>query len=396
MGAGDLRLQDWFVPVLYQEEQDPLLITRRPFERALRDHATIIVLDNLESVMPLNYGVQSTGFSRSASEAEPLPAEAGTLNAVSESGNANYTAITEIFNLCRDLLLADPATRLLFTTREPLPAPFDHRHREITLGALSREDAIELVSQVMAREGLTPKADDPGGDPREITDLVEAVNRHARALTLLAREVARLGVRATTENLHQLMAELDRKHPGDRENSLLASVELSLRRLPPELREPLRVLGVFHGGANLAVVEVMLGTDLEAVKQLAFALIEVGLAEYVDYGHLRLDPALPNYLLGQMSAAEQEQTRLRWAEGLRELVYLLYKQAFQDAQLAQQLTLLELPNLLALLAWAEGALTPEAVVGLAGRLESLLSNLGLRGCWSRADCLKRTPPPNNC
>lgn len=28
MGAGDLHLQDWFVPVLYQEEQDPQLITK--------------------------------------------------------------------------------------------------------------------------------------------------------------------------------------------------------------------------------------------------------------------------------------------------------------------------------------------------------------------------------
>ena len=30
LGAGELRLQDWFVPVLYQEEQDPQLITRIP------------------------------------------------------------------------------------------------------------------------------------------------------------------------------------------------------------------------------------------------------------------------------------------------------------------------------------------------------------------------------
>src|SRR5262249_35082930 len=29
MGAGELRLQDWFVPVLYQEEHDPQLFTTR-------------------------------------------------------------------------------------------------------------------------------------------------------------------------------------------------------------------------------------------------------------------------------------------------------------------------------------------------------------------------------
>ena len=75
--------------------------------------------------------------------------------------------------LCHKLLNADPATRIVFTTREPLPAPFDNQRREIALGALSRNDAVELVGEVMKQEGLIPKADDPGGDPQEIVELVE-------------------------------------------------------------------------------------------------------------------------------------------------------------------------------------------------------------------------------
>ncbi len=327
----------------------------QPVARALSDHPTIIVLDNLESlfVVPPSGGMD---------DQQTFPPEGGTTN--------------EIFALCQSLLQADEQTRLLFTTREPLPEPFNHRHREITLGALSREDAIELVGEVMRQEGLTPKHDDAGNTPQEIIDLVEAVNRHARALTLMAREISRGGVRATTGDLRRLMAELHAKHPEDRENSLYASVELSLRRLPAELREQLRALSVFHGGANIVVVGLMLDQDFDAAKRLAAALIEVGLAEMMDYGHLRLDPALPNYLLGQMSAAEQEQARSRRAEGMRGLASLLFEQRFQDAQLAAQLTLLELPNLLALIEWAQGALTPEEVVGLAGSLESLLAPLG--------------------
>jgi len=497
MGAGDLRLQDWFVPVLYQEEQDPLLVTRRPskaaqqvqqkprrirlgalppdpphsfigrsrellalerllnddrqryvivrgvggqgkttlaaelarwlvrtsrferaafvsleqytdtrgvldsigrqilpeganwsvaqfsdlrqallpVERALRDHPTIILLDNLESVLPSNYGVQSADFSRNASDAEPLPAEVGTLNAVSESGNEHDAAIAEIFNLCCDLLDADPVTRLLFTTREPLPAPFDQRHREITLGALSREEAIELVSQIMAHEGLTPKTDDPGGDPREITDLVEEVNCHARALTLLAREVARRGVRATTEDLHQLMAELDRKHPGDRVNSLYASVELSLRRLPPEMQRQIKPLGVFHGGAYLGTLPYVLDVDVETAKNIGRALVEVGLAEAMPYGHLRLDPALQPYLLRGLTDVEQEATRSRWAKAARQLTVFLHEQRFQNAELSARLTLLELPNLMALLDWMQEHATPEEVVDLAVSVERMLARL---------------------
>jgi tetratricopeptide (TPR) repeat protein len=483
MGAGELHLQDWFVPVLYQEEQDPQLITKlqpkevqqiqtkqrrlslghlpdppphefqgrsrellalerllheepyavlrgqggagkttlavelarwlvrvsrfrraafvsleqytdaravldslgrqllpegdnwsvaqftdlkqalQPVERALRGRSTIIVLDNLESVLPDHTG--------------QLPPAAAP--------------VEELFDLCQKLLDADPATRILFTSREPLPAPFDNRRREISLGALSREDAIKLVGEVMKQEGLIPKADDPGSDPQEITDLVEAVNRHARALVLLAREVARQGVRSTTANLHQLMAELDRKYPDDRENSLYASVELSLRRLPPEAREQIKALAVFHGGAHLQVFDYVLGTDeddVDTVIKLATQLVEVGLAEDMGYGHLRLDPALPSYLLRSMSEAEQEKIWSRWADGMKQLTNFLYQQHFKDAELSARLTLLELPNLMTMLLWIQDKVTPEVVVDLADSVESLLSRLGRPHALARATIVR--------
>src|ERR1700712_4962196 len=105
----------------------------------------------------------------------------------------------------------------------------------------------------MKQNGWTPPADDAGTTPQEVTDLVDAVQRHARALVLLAREVARRGVKATTEDLQSLMADLQAKHPGDRENSLYASVELSLRRLTEESREHVRVMAVCQGGIQLAI-----------------------------------------------------------------------------------------------------------------------------------------------
>jgi tetratricopeptide (TPR) repeat protein len=470
-GAGELRLQDWFVPVLYQEEQDPQLITKlqpkavqqlqaqqrrlnlgvlpdppphafqgrsrellslerllhsepyavirgqggsgkttlavefarwmvrtrrfqraafvsleqytdarrvldslgrqlllegeswsvaldvelkqalQPIERALRDHPTIIVLDNMESVLP--------------DKADPLRPTA--------------TSIKELFDVCKRLLEADSATRLVFTSRVPLLPPFDNRQREVCVGALRLEDAVKLVSEVMKQEGVTPKADESGSEPQEITDLVETVDCHARTLVLLAREVARRGVRSTVKNLHQLMAELDTKHRGDRENSLYASVELSLRRLPPEAREQIKALGVFHGGVHLAVLSHVLGAeadDLLTVSNLARQLIEVGLAEAMAYGHLRLEPALPPYLLREMSQEEQEELRSRWAAGMKELTQFLYRQRGKDAELSARLTLLELPNLMAMLEWIQDKATPEQVVDLASHVESLLSRLG--------------------
>jgi tetratricopeptide (TPR) repeat protein len=476
MGAGELRLQDWFVPVLYQEEQDPQLINRlppadvqqlqaaqrrlslgrlpdppphdfqgrsrellalerlladepyvairgqggegkttlavelarwlvrtnrfsraafvsfeqytdargvldslgqqllpegdawsvadypdlkralQPVERALRDRATVVVLDNLESVLPDKTGQQPPGAAPTG----------------------------ELFDLCRQLLDASPSTRLIFTTREPLPPPSDHPRRQLTLAPLTREDAVALVGEVMKQEGLTPKADDPGSDPKEVTELVEAVDRHARALVLLARELAQRGVRATTDNLRLILADLDRKHPGDRENSLYASLELSLRRLPPETREQIKVLAVFHGGANLYVLAQMLSAEPEAVISLARQLIEVGLAEDMGYGHLRLDPALPSYLLREISEAEKEKLGASWAEAMSVLTNFLYKQLFEDVELAVRLTRLELPNLLVMLSWMQERDAPEAVVELAQGVETLFSNLGLRQAREQA------------
>ncbi len=321
---------------------------RQPVERALADQATIIVLDNLESVLPDAAGQMPPG-------AAP---------------------VEELFELCQTLLDAHGATRLVFTSREPLPAPFDHGRRHIGLGVLTRNDAVKLVEQVMARAGWEPPAADPGATPQEITDLVEAVIRHPRALVLLAREVARRGVRATTDNLHHLMHELHQKHPDDRERSLFASVELSLRRLPAAMREQVKALAVFHGGAQLSVMAHVLGVDADAARELAIRLIDVGLGEDMGYGHLRLDPALPAYLLGELEEAERDALRVRWGQAMVALTGFLYRQRFQDAQLAAQLTLLELPNLLTMLAWAQENLPAEQVVGLAGVVETLLAQLG--------------------
>ncbi|MCK6557905.1 tetratricopeptide repeat protein [candidate division KSB1 bacterium] len=320
----------------------------QPVERALQDSPTIMVLDNLESILPDANGI--------------APAAAAPVD--------------ELFALCRKLLASHPATRIVFTTREALPAPFDHKARESVLGPLDRNEAVELVSSVMKQEGLEPKASDPGSTPQEIIDLVEAVNCHARALVLLGREVARQGVRSTTANLQRLMAELEQKHPGQRENSLYASVELSLRRLPADMREQIKPLGLFHGGANTFTIMQTLEVDQQSAKRIAHGLVDVGLGQMMNYGHLRLDPALAPYLLGQMNEAEQAQARQRWATGMRQLLGYLYKERFKNTELSATLTLLELPNLLALLDWAAENLTPEEVVDITSSLETLLHHFG--------------------
>jgi AAA ATPase domain len=332
----------------------------QPVQRALADHPTLLVLDNLESVLPDTSG--------------QTPAAAAP--------------VAELWRLCQDLLNADPATRLLFTSREALPEPFAHRRADMVLGALSQADAVALVSQVMAQEGVTPHPSDPGSTPQDIIDLVEAVGRHPRALVLLAREVARRGVRATTATVRELMTALHARYPDDREQSLYVSVELSLRRLAPEVRAQLQPLAVFQGGVNVGVWRLMTGADAETIRNLAAAVIGVGLGTDMGYGHLRLDPALPPYLLRELSQVDQEHLRARWAEGMEGLVDFLREQQFQDAALAAQLTMLELPNMLAVLAWLQETALPEKVVAVAAPVEALLAHMGRPHALAQATAVR--------
>ena len=172
------------------------------------------------------------------------------------------------------------------------------------------------------------------------------------------------------------MTALHDRYPDDREQSLYASVELSLRRLAPEARAQLQPLAVCQSGISRAVWGLMTGADAETIRSLAAAVVGIGLGTNMGYGHLRLDPALPPYLLRELSQADQEHLRARWAEGMEALVDFLYEQQFQDATLAAQLTLLELPNMLAVLVWLQETALPEKVVEVATRVEALLAFLG--------------------
>ena len=213
-------------------------------------------------------------------------------------------------------------------------------------------DVVELVGQVMSQHGWTPPPADTGAAPDEINELVQAVHGHPRALVLLSREIAERGVRTTTADLRTLMAELDRIHPGERENSLYASVALSLRRLSLDARRDVRALACCHGGAHLATVGHLTGLDIDVAGRLMEELVEVGLGEDMGYGHLRLDPALGPYLLAELSPAIIEEQR------------------------ARRLTLWELPDLVALLAWLPDHCPPEDVVELAARVEALVGAVG--------------------
>jgi tetratricopeptide (TPR) repeat protein len=296
---------------------------RQLVERALAEHPTALVIDNMESIL-------------------------------------DHAAREEILKLCEGL----GGARLIFTTREALPAPFSDN--VLRIGRLDHDSAIRLVGN------LLPGTPESRASQEDLENLVDAVGGHARSLVLIAGEVGVAGVRHATENLLEVMRAIEAKHPGQRENSLLASAELSLRRLPAEIRQAIRPLSVFHGGGSLTVIALALQLDPDQVREVAQALAGVGLAEYVKPGYLRFDPAM---IGGDLAPQEREAATSAWAEAMEQEVQFLYKDRNQDPAFAHHLALLELPNFLAALERLATSQSPDRVVALATSLEGLIAGL---------------------
>ncbi|MXS82496.1 tetratricopeptide repeat protein [Nitrosomonas oligotropha] len=324
-----------------------------PVEKALREQTALLIVDNMESILLPPFMQHETPQSLSDDARETLQ---------------------EILGLCQRLLQVG-GTRLLFTSRESLPTPFDAERNRRELHRLDRDDAVKLVERVLNAAGdEAGTASDAARE--EIEQLVDAVHGHARTLLLLAPALRSRGVTATHASLVELMADMERRFPGSREQSVFASVELSLRRLSQENRQRVHALGVFHGVADLDVLRHMMQWQEADVISLAIELIETGLATPDRYNHLTLNPALCPYLRRKLEDNERESLTTHWVEGMQPYVDYLEQQQSQNTEIAATLTVLELPNLFALLDRVQRTGDVETTIDLANSLFSLLQNIG--------------------
>jgi tetratricopeptide (TPR) repeat protein len=178
------------------------------------------------------------------------------------------------------------------------------------------------------------------------------------------------------EQMQQRVAQLPADDPRRREQSLFASVELSLRRLSPANQEGVRVLGVFHGGVDLDALRAMTGWEPAEVEGLAQELVGTGLATANPYNHLSLNPALCPHIKASLSEEERQALTAGWLKAMAAFLRYLEQQGSQNAELAATLTLLELPNLFALLDRSQAIADPEATIDRATSLYRLLRDLG--------------------
>jgi tetratricopeptide (TPR) repeat protein len=321
-------------------------------ERALREQSAVLVIDNMESVLLPPFMQEETPEALSEDAAEELKA---------------------ILTLCERLLKVGD-TRVIFTSREALPAPFNAARNRRELRQLDRQDAVKLVERVLNVADSDAGASSDAAR-EEIEQLVDAVHCHARTLALLAPSLREHGVETTRQSLVELMTEMEKNFPGSREKSVFASVELSLRRMSQTNQDRARVLGAFHGGVNLNILRAMMQWERKDAASLAGELIQTGLATANRYNHLTLNPALCPYLRGLMNATEREESTVRWIKAMLEYVELLIQQQGRETEVVATLTVLESPNLFALLDLVESMGNAEATIHLSTWLYELLQKL---------------------
>jgi len=104
--------------------------------------------------------------------------------------------------------------------------------------------------------------------------------------------------------------------------------------------------------------------------------VGTGLATPNPYNHLSLNPALCPYLQASLSKDELQGLTAGWLEAMAAYLGYLYQQISQNAKLAATLTLLELPNLFALLDRSQSVADPATTIDRATYMYSLLQRLG--------------------
>ncbi|AFY35755.1 CHAT domain-containing protein [Calothrix sp. PCC 7507] len=281
---------------------DESLIDGAAATQALRKQATLLILDNLETL-----------------PAEPLRELLTVAKQWSEVGEC----------------------RVLLTTRTPdfhhpdYPTQGSRKHISLPLRGLGQEDALAYF-QSLIKLPLAPKFDPP---KREVLlELFKLVDFHPLSIGLLAKQLESRRPAELGQRLETLIAQTP-------DNPLLASLNLSLERLDAEAMQLLPRLGVFQGGAlesNLLKITEISQSQWQTLRP---ALEATGLIQ-VHGPFLKFHPTLAPALWPRLSPEVQTELLARYQELYYEVSDYLYFEDRKNTRGVRAIAQQELPNLL--------------------------------------------------
>jgi tetratricopeptide (TPR) repeat protein len=345
---------------------------------ALRETPGLVVFDNLETILPRG----------------DLPLAPAALQELLDMAWAWVGGDVQSVN--------PDGPRLLITTRDadlgdPRYAP-SRRCAHVELGGLDRHESLELAKAVLADRGI----DHATIPPEPLSRLMGFLGGHPLSLYLVLPYLKQYSP-------DELMAEFDQLLPGftagaarERNESLLVSLDFSLRRLSDDARAALPDLAVFAAGAfDVQVVQVT-QMDWNVWQATRSELVQAGLAtvdEAVSLGaadlsdgqpvsgsYVKFHPTLLPYLSTRLSPDRRAALEERYRQVYYALANYLHQSDTQNPQSARAIALREMPNLRRALdlALAHAAAHPddanalEAAVDFADSIARFLDAFGLR------------------
>lgn len=362
--APAVALRDWFVPQLYQGDQDPRLLPEKPARRKRRKEPIFAgfppapragfqgrghELHRLERavgghravVVHAPGGIGKTALAREAAhwwvrtglfpdgavfvslEGNPSPDRL-----VSQVGEAlagidfhakkdaavwledqlgrrrmllvwdNYESVLPAFNAGSSTPpeFADLArkwtsggSRLLVTCRS---AEVGFDAQRFPLGELNRIEGLMLLVGYLDRLGFGRRQrEERGWTGEELEPLAVRTGGHPLALELLAPQVVKLGPERVLKELAELLARIEQDHPEERNRSLKASIDFSVRHLSPEARAALPAVALLSGGCLELIARDVIGLEGEAWERVRSELEATGLVR-VEEPFFRPHPVL--------------------------------------------------------------------------------------------------------
>lgn len=250
--------------------------------------------------------------------------------------------------------------------------------RHMALGGLAEEDAYDLAVRLLDDLGI-PRARAPY---TLLKDLLDRLGRHPLAIQLVLPHLRSRDLGAISNELAALLVQFKDDTTAGRNHSLLASLEYSLRRLSPAQRALLPRLAVFEGGASEDDLLAVTAIPEPAWAELRVAMEGAALlrAEPVpgwSVPFLQFHPVLSPYLRGLPEANDQE-LEARFVARYRALAEYLYFEDNRNPHAVRALVRRELPNLRRAFAGLEAAGDADEAAELADEIGRFLGVFGRR------------------
>ena len=209
-----------------------------------------------------------------------------TKRAVILLDNCEHLA-ADVAGMAGDLLNACPAVGILATSREPLGITAEHVIRVDPLSVPRRGASVEAAMAapsvqlfVERAQATTPRFAVDDTNVQQLTELCQRLDGLPLALELAAAQTSMLGIGHLLGDLDDRFAVLRsrRRDIPDRQRTMDAVVDWSLRLLTPAEQAVLRRLSVLRGGFSLDAA-IVCGQDVEGcdAADIVWSLVDKSL-----------------------------------------------------------------------------------------------------------------------